>query len=69
MAGMSCVCAQDTLQATCSLPEHSGPELLLATVLVLVGGLVWRLERCCVDGDASSESEEDDDEPPTSMFS
>ena len=67
MAGMSCVCAQD-MQATCSLPEHSGPELLLATVLVLVGGLVWRLERCCVDADASSDSEEDD-EPPTSMFS
>ena len=68
MAGMSCVCAQDTLQATCSLPDHSGPELLLATVLVLVGGLVWRLERCCVDGDASSDSEEDDG-PPTNMFS
>ena len=69
MAGMSCVCSPDTLQATCSLPEHSGTELLLATVLVLVGGLVWRLERCCVDADASSDSEEDDDEPPTSMFS
>ena len=40
-----------------------------ATVLVMVGGLVWRLERCCVDADASSDSEEDDDEPPTSMFS
>ena len=68
MASMSCVCAEDTLQATCSLPEHSGTELLLATVLVMVGGLVWRLERCCVDADASSDIEEDD-EPPTRMFS
>ena len=69
MAGMSCVCAEDALQATCSLPEHSGPELLLASMLALVMGLVWRLERCCVDADASSDSEEDDHEPPTSMFS
>ena len=70
MAGMSCVCAQE-FQATCSLPEHSGTELLLETVLVLVMGLVWRLERCCVDLDASLDSEEGDEltEPPTSMFS
>ena len=67
-AGMSCVCSPDTLQATCSLPEHSGAELLLATMLLLAGILVWRLERCCVDTDASSDSEEGD-EPPTSMFS
>jgi|EP01046_Picozoa_sp_COSAG06_P033489 hypothetical protein len=70
MAGMSCVCSPDnSLQATCSLPEHSGTELLLASMLVLAGILVWRLERCCVDADASSDSEEDNDEPPTSMFS
>ena len=68
MAGMSCVCSPDSLQATCSLPDHSGAELLLGTMLVLVGMLVWRLERCCVGADASSDSEEDD-EPPTSMFS
>ena len=60
--------ASEQTDASRSLPDHSGPELLLATVLVLVGGLVWRLERCCVDGDASSDSEEDD-EPPTNMFS
>ena len=69
MAGMSCVCAHETLQATCSLPEHSGTELLLASMLAMVGILVWRLEHCCVDADSSSDSEEDDDEPPTSMFS
>ena len=30
---------------------------------------VMAMERCCVDADASSDSEEDNDEPPTSMFS
>ena len=68
MAGMSCVCSPDSLQATCSFPDHSGTELLLASMLVMVGILVWRLERCCVDASAGSDSEEDD-EPPTSMFS
>ena len=57
MAGiMSCVCAQDTLQATCSLPEHSGTEVLLASMLLLVGMLAWRVERCCV-GDSESENQ------------
>ena len=36
---MSCVCSPDSLQATCSLPEHAGTELLMAAMLLLAGML------------------------------
>ena len=69
MAGMSCVCSPDTLQATCSLPEHSGAELLLAAMLLLAGMLAWRVERCCVDDGESEDEGESGDEGAARMYS
>ena len=70
MAGMSCVCSPDTLQATCSLPtERSTAELLLATLLLLTGMLARRVEQCCVGGDGESEGDASgDDDGAGSMY-
>ena len=66
MAALQCLCAPDTLQASCTTPDHSGAEILATALIVLAGLLVYRIDRCCGD---LEESDSEEDEPPSGMFS
>ena len=66
MAALQCLCTPDTLQASCTTPDHSGAEILATALIVLAGLLIYRIDRCCGDVE---ENESEEDEPPSGMFS
>jgi hypothetical protein len=66
MAALQCLCTPNTLQASCTTPDHSGAEILATALIVLAGLLVYRIDRCCGDVE---ESDGEEDEPPSGMFS
>ena len=67
MAALQCLCTPDTLQASCTTPDHSGAEILATALIVLAGLLVYRIDRCC--GEVEENESEEEDEPPSGMFS
>ena len=64
MGGLTCICG-DTMQASCSLPDHGGVNAI--AVLLFIYALIATLQCCSGEGNEGSDDDECDES--TTMYS